>query len=452
MIKQLATRKSVAAVTVVALAISVLTMGTSSAADATWNCKPTKAKPVTVRLIEYFAGPARTPLLNAYARQFESKNPGVKVEIISPSQADSPAKITQLLQAKNVDIVEPAGAIMGQAMSAKQLANIYPYFSKTKGWDGLTDYSKFQAQLYGKNTTYMVPNGYYVKAAFVRPAPIAAGAPDVLAKIKKGTATWADILAAKSSNTATSSMYAMRGARASFTQAIFIIRAYNAPDLNSGGYWNKSTKTSMFNSAKSKDALDLMMKIWKEASPAASVAWGYPEMVQGFVDGTANYLIQDNEVIQIVDEKYAPFDSGKWFMAQMPKGPTGYSAQDVSGGGWSVAQSSKCKNIATNFLDFITTDPQHSSFARAYGVGPVTKTAASDPFFKTGAWAIYDKIGKDPKELKLDGSDVAQTCYGEFFTQADKDMQAMYAGSLSTSDALKQWATFWDTKCINPVK
>jgi multiple sugar transport system substrate-binding protein len=427
-------------------------MGTSSAADATWNCKPTKAKPVTVRLIEFFAGPARTPLLNAYARQFEAKNPNVKVEIISPSQADSAAKITQLLQAKNVDIVEPAGAIMGQAMSAKQLANIYPYFSKTKGWAGLTDYSKFQAELYGKKSTYMVPNGYYVKAAFVRPAPIAAGAPAVLEKIKKGTATWADILAAKSSNTATSSMYAMRGARASFTQAIFNIRAYNAPDLNSGGYWNKSTKTSMFNSAKSKEALDLMMKIWKEASPAASVAWGYPEMVQGFVDGTAHYLIQDNEVIQIVDEKYAPFDSGKWIMAQMPKGPTGYSAQDVSGGGWSVAQSSKCKNIATNFLDYITTDPQHSSFARAYGVGPVTKTAASDPFFKTGAWAIYDKIGKDKKELKLDGSDVAQVCYGEFFTQADKDMQAMYAGSLSTTDALKQWATFWDTKCINPVK
>lgn len=452
MIKQLATRKSIATVTVVALAISVLTMGTSSAADATWNCKPTKAKPVTVRLIEFFAGPARTPLLNAYARQFEAKNPNVKVEIISPSQADSAAKITQLLQAKNVDIVEPAGAIMGQAMSAKQLANIYPYFSKTKGWAGLTDYSKFQAELYGKKTTYMVPNGYYVKAAFVRPEPIAAGAPAVLAKIKKGTATWADILAAKSSNTATSAMYAMRGARASFTQAIFIIRAYNAPDLNSGGYWNKSTKTSMFNSAKSKEALDLMMKIWKEASPAASVAWGYPEMVQGFVDGTAHYLIQDNEVIQIVDEKYAPFDSGKWIMAQMPKGPTGYAAQDVSGGGWSVAQSSKCKNIATNFLDYITTDPQHSSFARAYGVGPVTKTAASDPFFKTGAWAIYDKIGKDPKELKLDGSDVAQVCYGEFFTQADKDMQAMYAGSLSTADALKQWATFWDTKCINPIK
>jgi len=449
-IKKVITRKSAALVTAMALGISLLTVGTSSALDATWNCKPSKSKQVTVRLIEYFAGPARTPLLNAYARQYEATHPGVKVEIISPSQADSPAKITQLLQAKNVDIVEPAGAILGQAMSAKQLANIYPEFSKTKGWAGLTDYSKFQAQLFGKKTAYMIPNGYYVKAAFVRPDAVAAGAPDVLKKIKAGTATWTDIYSAKSSNTATSWMYAMRGARASFTQAIFIIRAYNAPDLNSGGYYNKSSKTSMFNTAASKTALDLMMKIWHESSPPASVAWGYPEMVQGFVDGTAHYLIQDNEVIQIVDEKFAPFDSGKWIMAQMPKGPTGYSAQDVSGAGWSVTQSSKCKNVAAGFIDYITTDPQASSFARAYGVGPVTKTAASDPFFKTGAWAIYDKIGKDSKELKLDGSDVGQACYGEFFTQADKDMQAMFAGSLSTTDALKAWATFWDTKCINP--
>lgn len=114
------TRRSVAVVTAMALGISLLTVGTSSAVDATWNCKPSKSKPVTVRLIEYFAGPARTPLLNAYARQYESMNPGVKVEIISPSQADAPAKITQLLQAKNVDIVESAGAILGQAMSAKQ--------------------------------------------------------------------------------------------------------------------------------------------------------------------------------------------------------------------------------------------------------------------------------------------------------------------------------------------
>jgi multiple sugar transport system substrate-binding protein len=431
-----------------------LVSATSSAAatDATWACKPSKSKPVTVRLIEYFAGPARTPLLNAYARQFEAKNPNVKVEIISPSQADSPAKITQLLQAKNIDIVEPAGAILGQAMSAKQIANIYPYFSKTKGWAGLTDYSKFQAELFGKKSAYMIPNGYYVKAAFVRTEPIQAKAPAILAKIKAGTATWNDILTAKSTNTATSSMYAMRGARASFTQAIFVIRAYNAPDLNSGGYYNKSTKTSMFNSAKSQEALDLMMKIWREASPAASVTWGYPEMVQGFVDGVAHYLIQDNEVIQIVDEKFAPYSSGKWIMAQMPKGPTGYSAQDVSGGGWSVAQASKCKNIATDFIDFITTDPQHSSFARAYGVGPVTKTAVKDPFFKTGAWTIYKTIENDKKEIKLDGSDVAQTCYGEFFTQADKDMQAMYANSLSTKDALKSWAEFWDTKCINPYK
>lgn len=447
MVKHIASRKALALASVLGLAASIVTVTTSAAAtDKTWACTPSKSKPVTVRLIEYFAGPARTPLLNAFARQYEGSHPGVKVEIISPSQADSPAKITQLLQAGAVDIVEPGGAILGQAMSAKQLADIYPYISKAKSWKGLTAYSQFQAQSFGKGTAYVIPNGYYTKAAFVRVQPFK----DAGIAIPK---TWTDILAAKPIQKDNSYVYSMRGARASFTQAIFAIRAYNAPDLNSGGYFNKSTGTSMFNNAKSKTALDTIMKIWHEVSPPASVSWGYPEMVQGFIDGTANYLIQDNEVIQMVDEKYAPYTSGKWVMAQMPKGPGGYSAQDVSGTGWAVTKASKCKNVAAGFIDFLSTDPQASIFARAYGVGPFTVGAAKDPFFKTGAWAIYNTIGQDPKEMKLNGIDVNQACYGQFFTDADKDMQAMYAGTLTTTDALKKWAAYWDSStCINTSK
>jgi multiple sugar transport system substrate-binding protein len=447
LVKHIASRKALALASVLGLAASIITVTTSAAAtDKTWACTPSKSKPVTVRLIEYFAGPARTPLLNAFARQYEGAHPGVKVEIISPSQADSPAKITQLLQAGAVDIVEPGGAILGQAMSAKQLADIYPYISKSKSWKGLTPYSQFQAQSFGKGTAYVIPNGYYTKAAFVRVQPFK----DAGVAIPK---TWSDILAAKPIQKDNSYVYSMRGARASFTQAIFAIRAYNAPDLNSGGYFNKSTGTSMFNNDKSKTALDMIMKIWHEVSPPASVSWGYPEMVQGFIDGTANYLIQDNEVIQMVDEKFAPFTSGKWVMAQMPKGPGGYSAQDVSGTGWAVTKASKCKNVAAGFIDFLSTDPQASIFARAYGVGPFTVGAAKDPFFKTGAWAIYNTIGQDPKELKLNGIDVNQACYGQFFTDADKDMQAMYAGTLTTTEALKKWAAYWDSSaCINTSK
>jgi multiple sugar transport system substrate-binding protein len=450
LIKKIASRKALALASALALAASLLTVSTASAANKTWKCVPSKSKPVTVRLIEFFAGPARTPLLNAFARQYEAANPGVKIEIISPSQADSAAKITQLLQAKAVDIVEPGGPLLGQAMTAKQLANIYPYMSKTASWKGLTPYSQFQAQSFGKKSAYVIPNGYYTKAAFVRVEPFKSAGYKNPAKAIK---TWEDLLTAKKIQTDNSYVYAMRGARASFTQAIFAIRAYNAPDLNSGGYFNPSTGTSMFNNSKSKDALDILMKIWEDVSPPASVAWGYPEMVQGFVDGVANYLIQDNEVIQIVDEQYSPFADGKWVMAQMPKGPGGYSAQDVSGTGWSVTKASKCKNVAAGFIDFISTDPQASSFARAYGVGPFTLGAAKDPFFKTGAWAIYNKIGKDPKEIKLDGTDVNQACYGQFFVEADADMQSMYAGTLSTADALKKWAAYWDgSACINTSK
>jgi multiple sugar transport system substrate-binding protein len=442
--QRISTRKAAAVVASLALAFGGITAATSSAATAKvakdWSCKPTAKSPVKLRMIEYFAGPARTPLLNAFARQFEAAHPGVSIDLISPSQADSPAKITQLLQAGNVDIVEPAGALMGQALTAKQLADITTYFKKTKGYATLTPYSKQQAELSVPGHIYMIPSGYYTKAAFVRTDPFKAAG----IAIPK---TWQDIYDAKKMQKSNEFVYAMRGARASFTQAVFITRAYNAPDLSAGGLYTKAGK-SIFGTAASQTALDLMMKIWKDAAPPASVGWGYPEMVQGFIDGVADYLIQDNEVIQMVDEKFSPYSDGKWVMSQIPKGPNGYSAQDIGGGGWSVAQASKCKNIATDFLDFITQDPQHSSFARAYGVGPVTTTASKDLFFKTGAWAIYDKIGKDPKEIKLDGSDTAKLCYGEFFTTADKDMQELWKGTKTTATALSEWAAFWDgPKC-----
>lgn len=434
-------RKNLAVLAATALAIGALSFATGAASaatkvDPTWSCKPSKSHVTKIRMIEYFAGPARTPLLNAFARNYEATHPGVQIQIISPSQADSIQKITQLLQAGNVDIVEPAGAILGQALSAKQLANIYPYFSKTKAWKTLTPYSQFQATIYGKKSIYMVPSGFYSKAAFVHVDKFKAAGLAV-------PTTWAAILNDKSMQKSNEFVYAMRGAANSFTQAIFAIRAYNAPNLDSGGYYTKAGK-SMFSTPEAKAGLDQIMAIWHQAAPPASVSWGYPEMVQGFVDGVADYLIQDNEVIQVVNDKFAPYDSGKWIMAQMPKGPTGYSAQDVTGGGWSVTSASKCKNVAAGFIDFITQDPQASSFAHAYGVGPVTITAAKDPFFKTGAWAIYAKINADPKEIKLDGTDIAKPCYGAFGPQADKDMQSMFTGQKSTTQVLSEWAAFWD--------
>jgi multiple sugar transport system substrate-binding protein len=130
-------------------------------------------------------------------------------------------------------------------------------------------------------------------------------------------------------------------------------------------------------------------------------------------------------------------------MAQIPKGPTGYSAQFIGAGGlWSITKSAKCKNVALGFLDYITQDPQHSAFARAYGVGPVTTTASNDPFFKTGAWSIYAKINADPKELKYSGvrGPKLTACYGAIYGQLDKDMAKLYTGDLTTTQLLKGWA------------
>lgn len=434
--KLITSRKAAAVVASLAIAFAGISATSSSAATAKdWSCKPTKAKPVTIRMIEYFAGPARTPLLNAFARQYEQKNPGVKIDLISPSQADSPAKITQLLQAKNIDILEPAGAIYSQAVVAGQLADIAKEFKKTKAYKFLTPYTKQMAEQTTKGKIYGIGNGYYTKASFVRADRFKAAG---LAIPK----TWQDIYNAKSIQKDNQYIYAMRGAAAAHSQAFFIIHAYLAPNLNQTGLQTKDGK-SIFSTPEAQTAMDLLLKIWKEAAPAASVAWGYPEMVKGFHTGVANYLIQDNEVIQIVEENFEPYSKGNWTMAQIPKGPKGYSAQFIGAGGlWSIAQASKCKNVALGFLDYITQDPQHSAFARAYGVGPVTTTAANDPFFKTGAWSIYSKINADPKELKFSGvrGPKLTACYGAMYGQLDKDMAKLYTGDLTTTQLLKGWA------------
>jgi multiple sugar transport system substrate-binding protein len=435
--KLISTRKAAAVVASLALAFGGISVATSSAATVAkdWSCKPTKAKPVTVRMIEYFAGPARTPLLNAFARQYEQKNPGVKIDLISPSQADSPAKITQLIQAKNVDIVEPAGAIYSQAVVAGQLADIAKQFKATKAWKYLTPYTKQMAEQTAKGKIYGIGNGYYTKASFVRADRFKAAG----VAIPK---TWNDIYNAKSMQKDNQYVYAMRGAAAAHSQAFFVIHAHLAPNLNETGLQTKDGK-SIFSTPEAQTAMDLLLKIWKEAAPAASVAWGYPEMVKGFHTGVANYLIQDNEVIQIVEENFEPYEKGNWTMAQIPKGPTGYSAQFIGAGGlWSITKSAKCKNVALGFLDYITQDPQHSAFARAYGVGPVTTTASNDPFFKTGAWSIYAKINADPKELKYSGvrGPKLTACYGAIYGQLDKDMAKLYTGDLTTTQLLKGWA------------
>jgi len=435
--KLISTRKAAAVVASLALAFGGISVATSSAATVAkdWSCKPTKAKPVTVRMIEYFAGPARTPLLNAFARQYEQKNPGVKIDLISPSQADSPAKITQLIQAKNVDIVEPAGAIYSQAVVAGQLADIAKQFKATKAWKYLTPYTKQMAEQTAKGKIYGIGNGYYTKASFVRADRFKAAG----VAIPK---TWNDIYNAKSMQKDNQYVYAMRGAAAAHSQAFFIIHAHLAPNLNQTGLQTKDGK-SIFATAEAQTAMDLLLKIWKEAAPAASVAWGYPEMVKGFHTGVANYLIQDNEVIQIVEENFEPYEKGNWTMAQIPKGPGGYSAQFIGAGGlWSITKSAKCKNVALGFLDYITQDPQHSAFARAYGVGPVTTTASNDPFFKTGAWSIYAKINADKKELKYSGvrGPKLTACYGAMYANLDKDMAKLYTGDLTTTNLLKGWA------------
>ena len=69
-------------------------------------------------------------------------------------------------------------------------------------------------------------------------------------------------------------------------------------------------------------AVDTYFDLFKQASPPSSVAWGYPEMVEGFNNGSTAFLLQDPEVIATIYASKA-VKTDQWNTAPLLTGPGG---------------------------------------------------------------------------------------------------------------------------------
>src|SRR5690606_19637690 len=93
--------------------------------------------------------------------------------------------------------------------------------------------------------------------------------------------------------------YAFRGGANSAGQLLSVLQAYNADNLDVANAYKVSSGDTIFSTPESKEALDLYMELFETGSPESSVAWGYPEMVQAFTNGSTAFLLQDPEVIAV---------------------------------------------------------------------------------------------------------------------------------------------------------
>lgn len=382
---------------------------------------------VRLRMIESLTSPDRTKLIKGILADFERANPGVTVELVSPPLDSADQKITQILQTKKgLDLLEVRDHTAKSFSNNGWLAEL-----PTDGWAGwsdLTDLARKKAVEVG-GKPYLIPYGFYQRTLFHRTDRGMTQPPK----------TWQELYeAAKRMTSGDRYGYSFRGGKGGADYAIMMISAYNGEALDPEKSFFLKDKRTIFATPEAAQAMDLYVKLFKEASPPDSVSWGYPEMVQGFTSGVTGMLIQDPEVIKTVEESGVT----AWSTAPIPKGPTGYAFQPVGYAGWGVTSFSEHPKEAVKLVQFLSEAKQSIAFAKGNSLIPISRQAQDDPQFSQGAWKAYLEAQQDPKQV-ITIRPVDYPGWSQFLVDSDRDVQALLTGKTTAAEVLKSWDAFW---------
>lgn len=395
---------------------------------------------VTLQMVESLTNPDRSELLKKMLGDFEKANPGIKVQLVSPPTDQADQKLQQMLQAgSGIDVLEVRDLTVGPFSNNGWL---YDMTSELSSWDGmaqLTDQAKkFTKAADGKS--YFIPYGFYGLSLYYRTDLVKdagfAGPPK----------TWDELVqqATKIQDPGKNRYgYAFRGGPNSAGQVMSILEAYNAPNLDLDNVYKLKGGATIFSSPESQTGIDKYIELFRTGSPKSSVAWGYPEMVQGFTNGSTAFLLQDPEVIATV--KKSSLKPEQWAVAPLVQGPSGKATWPKATAGWGVAQSSSHKPEAVKLVQWLSGEPS-TEFAKSNSLVPIRKAAGDDPFFKTGPWAAYVEMTSKPDVWLSCEEPRGVAWWTEWMQRSQSDLQKVLTDKMSTADMLKGWDKFWTEK------
>lgn len=396
---------------------------------------------VKLQMVESLTNPTRTALLKKLIGEFESKNPGITVQLISPPTNQADQKIQQMLQSgKGVDVLEVRDSTVGPFSSNKWIYDMTPDLKGWEGLDALTPNALKVAQQGGKS--YMVPYGFYGLSLFYRKDLVQQ------AGFSGPPKSWSEMAEqAKKINDPSKNRYgySFRGGKGASGNAVAVISAYVIDELNRDNAFKLTSGKTIFSSPKAVDAMTMYIDLFKTAAPPSSVSWGYPEMVQGFTSGTTGFLLQDPEVIATVKESKT-IKEDQWGTAPLPVGPTGKAAQPLANAGWGVAEGSTHKPEAVKLVKFLTSGEAAMTFSKENSLVPILKSAADDPYFKDGPWASYVAMNQSPDTYVVVTQPRGVAWSTEWENKADSDVQKLITGKAQPAEVLKGWDEYWTKK------
>ncbi|MFE7792825.1 ABC transporter substrate-binding protein [Streptomyces sp. NPDC057460] len=415
-----------------ALVLSGCAVGGGGAADGT----------VTLHMVESLTNPTRTAVLKDLIAEFEKQNPKIKVDLISPPTDQADQKIQQMLQSgSGIDTLEVRDITSGPWSTNRWLYDMSKDLKGWAGWNELTDnavkYSKD-----AKGRTYYIPYGFYGLSLFYR-SDLVTGA-----GFKNPPASWDDLLeqATAIQNPGKRQYgYAFRGGTNANSNAVAVIEAYVADKIDRDNGFKLTDGRTIFSAPEALTALKTYFALFKKASPPSSVAWGYPEMVEGFSNGSTAFLLQDPEVIATLGESKA-ISQQQWTTAPLLTGPSGKAVQPVATAGWGIAAGSKHKAEATKLVKFLAEGDAATTFDKKNSLVPILKSAADDAYYKTGAWASYVKMTENPDAYITVTQPRDSSWWTEWIQKSDADIQKVLLGKMTPEQLLTGWDSYWIAK------
>jgi multiple sugar transport system substrate-binding protein len=347
---------------------------------------------VTLQMVESLTNPARTDVIKGLLADFEKENPDIKVELVSPPTDQADQKIQQMLQSgSGVDVLEVRDITVGPFSSNGWLHDMSSELKDWDGWENLTPNAAKYAKTADDKTWY-VPYGFYGLSLFYRTDLVKEAGFDGPPK------SWDDLLEQATAIQDPSKNqfgYAFRGGTNANSNVVVAIEAYLADRIDQENAFKTTDGKSIFAAPEARDALKTYFSLFEKASPPSSVAWGYPEMVEGFSNGSTAFLLQDPEVIATVRESTA-ISEDQWNTAPLLTGPSGKAIQPMATAGWGTAESSQHKAEAAKLIEFLSEGDASTTFAQKNSLVPILKDAADSEFYKTGAWQSYVTMNENP--------------------------------------------------------
>ncbi|NGO06304.1 sugar ABC transporter substrate-binding protein [Streptomyces sp. HC44] len=423
---------------------AALALGTAAAMVLTGcsTMSPSASGTVTLNMVESLTNPARTDLLKDLIADFEQENPKIKVNLISPPTEQADQKIQQMLQSgKGVDALEVRDITVGPWSNNGWLYDMKKDLDGWKGWQAMTE-NAVKASEDAKGRTYFVPYGFYGLSLFYRTDLIKD------AGFSKPPATWDELLEQASAIHDPAKRrygYAFRGGANANSNATAVIEAYLADKVDPANGFRLKDGGTIFSAPEALDAMETYLKLFKQASPKSSVSWGYPEMVEGFSNGSTAFLLQDPEVIATVSESKS-VSKDQWDTAPLVAGPGGKTVQPLATAGWGVAAGSDHKAEAVKLVEFLSQGEASTAFTKKNSLVPILKSATEDSFYKTGPWSSYVTMTEHPEKYLVVTQPRGVAWWTEWEQKADTDVQKLILGKTTPKELLAGWDAYWTEK------